>query len=170
MSVGQQNSDRTKRAVAGTDDWRALRSDVGGIAEAAVSQGRQFIDSAKGQATDYADKRKADVAQSVADLATSLRESTGSFEERPNIQAVVDSAAGGLEQLAESIRDRSFSEIFSDVETIVRRRPALFGATALALGFMAARFIKSTSEDLRDEQQQSPHASDRPSSSSRSRV
>ncbi len=74
MSVGQQGNEQSKRAGAGTDDWGALREDVGGIAEAAVSQGRHFIDSAKDHATDYADKRKADVAQSVADLATSLRE------------------------------------------------------------------------------------------------
>ncbi|WP_210485198.1 hypothetical protein [Microvirga antarctica] len=129
-----------------------MRTDVGGIADAAVSQGRHFIDAAKEQATDYAGKRKADVAQSVADLATSLRSSTSSFDERPNIQAVVDSAAEGLEQLADSIRERTFSEIFSDVEAVVRRRPMAFGIASLAVGFVAARFIKSTSEDLRDEQ------------------
>ena len=153
MGVGQQNSEQAKPSSVGTDDWGALRSDVGSIAEAAVSQGRQFIDAAKDQATDYADKRKADVAQSVADLATSLRESTSSFDERPNIQAVVDSAAEGLEQLADSIRQQSFSEIFSEVENVVRRRPIAFGVASLALGFIAARFIKSTSEDLRHEQE-----------------
>src|SRR6478752_5158341 len=124
MSVGQQGGDRVKRPGASGDDWGALREDVGGIAEAAVSQGRHFLDSAKDHATDYADRRKADVAQSVAALATSLRESTSSFEERPNIQAVVDSAAEGLEQLADTIRDRSFAEIFGDMEVMVRRRPA----------------------------------------------
>jgi hypothetical protein len=170
MSVGQQDSDQTKPSGAGTDDWGALRSDVGGIAEAAVSQGRHFIDSAKDQASDYADKRKADVAQSVADLATSLRESTSSFDERPNIQAVVDSAAEGLEQLAESIRDRSFADIFSDVENMVRRRPAVFGAAALALGFATARFIKSTSEGLRDGQQQNRNSPDRQAGSARQRA
>jgi hypothetical protein len=152
MSVGQQGNEQSKRAGTGTDDWGALREDVGGIAEAAVSQGRHFIESAKDHATDYAVKRKADVAQSVADLATSLRDSTRTFEERPNIQAVVDSAAEGLEHLAGTIRDRSFTEIFSDVEDVVRRRPATFGIAALAVGFVAARFIKSTSEDIRDNQ------------------
>jgi hypothetical protein len=155
MSVGQQGGDRVKRPGASGDDWGALREDVGGIAEAAVSQGRHFIDSAKDHATDYADKRKADIAQSVADLAASLRESTSTFEERPNIQAIVDSAAEGLDQLAGSIRERSFAEIFSDMETMVRRRPATFGVAAVAVGFVAARFIKSTSEDLRQAQSSS---------------
>lgn len=170
MGAGQQDSDHTKRSDAETDDWGALRGDVGSIADAAVSQGRHFLDAAKDQATDFADKRKADVAQSVADLATSLRESTSSFDERPNIQAVVDSAAEGLEHLADLIRDRSFANIFSDVESIVRRRPITFGVTALALGFVAARVIKSTAEDLRDEQNAQRRAVEGRSGSTRSRA
>ena len=135
MSVGQQGGDQVKRPGASGDEWGALREDVGGIAEAAVSQGRHFINSAKDHATDYADKRKPTLPNPVADLAASLRESTSTFEERPNIQAIVDSAAEGLDQLAGSIRERSFAEIFSDMETMVRRRPATFGVAAVAVGF-----------------------------------
>ena len=69
------------------------------------------------------DRRKDDVAQSVADFATSLRESTTSFEDRPNIRAFVDSAAEGLDQLADTIRQRSFADIFNEAEDIVRQRP-----------------------------------------------
>jgi ElaB/YqjD/DUF883 family membrane-anchored ribosome-binding protein len=121
------------------------------MAGAAVERGRFFIDSAREQATDYVDRRKSDVAQSVADFATSLRESTRSFDERPNIRAVVDSAADGLEQLADSIRERTFSDIFNDFEDVVRRRPATVAAVSVAVGFLAARFIKSTAEDLRQD-------------------
>src|SRR5919206_2398501 len=112
MGVGQQNENRQQNT--GSDDWNALKGDVGDMAGAAVERGRYFIDSAREQATDYADRRKDDIAQSVADFATSLRESTRSFDERPNIRAVVDSAAEGLEQLAGSIRERSFADFFND--------------------------------------------------------
>lgn len=155
MGVGQQSENGRKRHDAG-EDWDALRGDVGDIAGAAVEQGRHFLDTAREQATDYADRRKSDVAQSVADFATSLRESTRTFDERPNIQAVVDSAAEGLESLADSIRDRSFSEIFNDFEDIARQRPATVAAVSVAIGFLAARFIKSTAEDLREETYMSP--------------
>jgi len=149
MGVGQQNGNRQQDT--GSDEWDALKGDVGGIAGAAVERGRHFIDSAREQATDYADRRKDDIAQSVADFATSLRESTHSFDERPNIRAVVDSAADGLEQLADSIRDRSFADIFNDFEDVVRRRPATVAAVSVAVGFLTARFLKSTAEDLRQE-------------------
>lgn len=149
MGVGQQNGNRQQDT--GSDDWDALKGDVGEMAGAAVERGRYFIESAREQAADYVDHRKGDIAQSVADFATSLRESTHSFDERPNIRAVVDSAADGLEQLADSIRDRSFADIFNDFENVVRRRPATVAAVSVAVGFLAARFLKSTAEDLRQE-------------------
>jgi ElaB/YqjD/DUF883 family membrane-anchored ribosome-binding protein len=147
MGVGQQNSNRQQDT--GTEDWDALKGDVGDIAGAAVERSRYFIDSAREQATDYVDRRKDDVAQSVADFATSLREATHSFDERPNIRAVVDTAAEGLEQLADTIRERTFADFFNDFEDVVRRRPATVAAVTVAVGFLTARFIKSTSEDMR---------------------
>jgi ElaB/YqjD/DUF883 family membrane-anchored ribosome-binding protein len=149
MGVGQQDSEKSYQQNTQGDDWEALRDDVGDMAGAAVERGRYFIDAAREHATDYASRRKDDVAQSVEDFATSLRESTSSFDERPNIRAVVDSAAEGLEQLAENIRERTFTDIFNDFEGMVRRRPATVAAVSVAVGFLAARFIKSTAEDLR---------------------
>ncbi|WP_051435000.1 hypothetical protein [Microvirga flocculans] len=147
MGVGQQ--DTSRQHDDGSEDWDALKGDVGEIASAAVERSRYFIDSAREQATDYVDRRKDDIAQSVADFATSLRESTHSFDERPNIRAVVDSAAEGLDHLADSIRERTFADFFNDFEDVVRRRPATVAAVSVAVGFLAARFIKSTAEDLR---------------------
>ena len=147
MGVGQQNTNRQQDN--GTEDWDALKGDVGDIADAAVERSRYFIDTAREQATDYVDRRKDDIAQSVADFATTLRESTHSFDERPNIRAVVDTAAEGLEQLAGSIRERTFADFFNEFEGVVRRRPATVAAVSVAVGFLAARFIKSTAEDLR---------------------
>jgi len=147
MGVGQQNTNRQQDT--GNEDWDALKGDVGDIAGVAVERSRYFIDSAREQATDYVDRRKDDIAQSVADFATSLRESTHSFDERPNIRAVVDTAAEGLEQLADTIRERTFADFFNDFEDVVRRRPATVAAVTVAVGFLTARFIKSTAEDMR---------------------
>lgn len=149
MGVGQQNGNR--RQDSSGDDWDALKGDMGEMTEAAVERGRYFIETAREQATDYADRRKGDIAQSVTDFATSLRDSTHSFDDRPNIRAVVDSAADGLEQLADSIRDRSFADIFNDFEEVVRHRPATVAAVSVAIGFLTARFLKSTAEDLRQD-------------------
>jgi hypothetical protein len=148
MSVGYQNGGKNQQG-AESADWDTLKEDVGEIAGAAVARGRHFLDAARDQATVYVDQRKDAVAQSVADLATSLRESTTSFEDRPNIRAFVDSAAEGLDQFAESIRERSVADKINEAEQVARQPPALVAAVSVALGFLTARFIKSSAEGLR---------------------
>ena len=132
-------------AAAQGGDIKGVATDIAG---AAAEQGRQFLASARSQATGFADDRKNDAAQSIADLASSLRESGQTFGDRPNIQSFVGSAAEGLEQLAEGIRQRSFAEIYADVETFARARPVAVGVATVAAGFLLARFIKSTSQEL----------------------
>ena len=155
MSVGQQNTgkpnqdQRTSGAAEPPPDLGTLKDDVSQVAGAAVERGRQFVDSAREQATGYVEQRKGAVAQSVADLAKALREASQPFDDRPNIKAFVDNAAGGLDQLADTIRSRGVAEIYSDVEDILRRRPAAVAATTLAAGFLISRFIKASADKLR---------------------
>jgi hypothetical protein len=125
--------------------WDALKEDVGEMAETAMEQGRHIFDSAREQATGYVDQRKDQLAQSVADLANTLRQSGGGFDQ-PSIRAVVESAAGGLEQVAENIRARSFGDMVDNVETMVRRRPAVAAVATMTVGFLLARFVKASSE------------------------
>lgn len=163
MSVGHDNgqnrpNEQAKRTGPEGEDWNALKGDVGEIADVAVERGKHFLDSAKTQATDYVDKRKNDAAQSVADLAQSLRDATQDFQDRPNIRAFVDNAAGGLDQLADTIRERSFNEIFGDVEEVVRRRPMAVAAATMVAGFLVARFIKSSAEGIRHDNMQKRQA------------
>lgn len=167
MPVGSQNGGQTRPDLSspqrpGTsgdpqkpvEGWGDIKDDVGQIADAAVEQTRHFLDSAKVQAATFVDKRKDDAAQSVTDLAKSLRDTLKQFEDRPNIRAFADSAAEGLEQLAETIRSRSFNEIFGDVEQVMRRRPGMVAAASLVAGFLTARFIKSSAEGIRQAEMQ----------------
>lgn len=137
---------------AGVKDLKADASELTGlasdIASTAVNHGKQLIDAARGQATGFLDQRKNDTAQSISDLASSLRDSGKTFEDRPNILAFMGSAADGLEQLADGIRDRSFAEIYADAEDFARRKPLVVGAATLAAGFLLARFIKSSADEL----------------------
>src|SRR5215213_4740311 len=154
MSVGQQNTgnqnqDRRPTGVDQPADLNALKEDVSQVADVALERGRQFMDSARAQATGYVDQRKGDLAQSVADLASALREASKPFDDRPNIKAFVDNAAVGLEQLADTVRDRSVAEIYGDVEDILRRRPAAVAVATLAAGFLVSRFIRASAENLR---------------------
>jgi len=150
MATGQENRDNQQSATQnpgsgqGGADWDSLKGDVGEMAGAAMDQGRHLLDSAREQATGFVDQRKDDLAQSVVNLANSLRESGSAFEGRQQIRSLVDSAAGGLEQLADNIRGRSLADMLDDVKGLVRRRPAVAAAATMAAGFLVARFVKAS--------------------------
>ncbi|KAB1078779.1 hypothetical protein F6X53_13540 [Methylobacterium soli] len=126
-------------------DWRGLKGDVEDIADVAVERGRGLMDAARAQAQDYVERRKGDAAQSVNDLAKTLRDSSRTFDDRPNIKAFFDSAAEGLEQLGGSIEARSFTDFYEDAEAFARRAPVAVAVGTFVAGFIAARFIKSSS-------------------------
>ncbi|WP_188311964.1 hypothetical protein [Salinarimonas soli] len=150
MSVGQPNGDTTRgqsAGASGAETWDSVKEDVTELAGTAAERGRTFMESAMGQATDYVDRRKGDAAQSVEDIASSLRESGRAFDDRPNIKAFVDVAADGLEQLADSIRGREFADIYADIEDAARRRPVALAAVTTVAGFMLARFLKSSAQN-----------------------
>ena len=148
MTTAQQNGRRGKATAKGELD--ALKDDVGELAGTAAERGWSFVEAARASATDYADQRKTDAARSVGDLAGALRTSSSSFEDRPNIRAVIDSAADGLDQLAGTIGERSFGELYAEAESVARRSPATAAIAGAAIGFLVARLIKASSETLRD--------------------
>lgn len=132
-------------AASETADWKALKGDVEEIADVAVERGRGFVDAARAHATSYVEQRKGDAARSVTDLAKSVRDSSRTFDDKPNIRAFFDSAADGLEHLGSSIEQRSFSEFYEDAEAFARRAPVAVAVATFVTGFVVARFIKSTS-------------------------
>ena len=125
-----------------------VKAVAGDLKAAAFEQSRQLFEGARQQATSYADERKNDAADSVSGIASSLRETGKTFGERPNIQAFVDSAADGLEQLASGLRERSFTELYGEAEAYARRSPVTVGIVAAAAGFLLARFIKSSADEM----------------------
>lgn len=129
-------------------EWRGLKADVGDLADVAASRSRGFADAARAQAVQYVDQRKGGAAQSVTDLARSVRDSGKNFQDQPNIHAFFDNAAEGLDQLAGTIRDRSIEDLYRDLEGVVRRRPAVVAAATFATGFLIARFIKASAANV----------------------
>ncbi|WP_375455012.1 hypothetical protein [uncultured Methylobacterium sp.] len=132
-------------AAAGEQaEWRGLKGDVEGLADVAAERSRGLLDAARVQARSFVEERKNDAAQSVHDLARTLRDSSKDFDDRPNIKAFFDSAADGLSQLGGSMESRSFSDFYGEAEAFARRAPVAVAVGTFVAGFIAARFIKSS--------------------------
>jgi hypothetical protein len=132
---GDRDRDRARRHSPFDDEIAAFIDDL------LFGRGREFLEAARGHAADYAQRRKGDAARSVADIARSLRASGHAFDDRPHIRDFVDAAALGLENLADDIRNRSFREMYGEVEHFARRRPLLVAAAAGLAGFAIARWL-----------------------------
>jgi hypothetical protein len=146
-SLGPQGGKATGAAEPG--DLKTIATDVAGeIANAAAEGGRGLLQAAKGTATSFADQRKDTAAQSIADIAASLRDTGETFGEQPSLKAFVGTAADGLDQVANGLRDRTFAELYGDLEAMARRQPVTFGAGAAIAGFLLARCIKSSAEEM----------------------
>jgi hypothetical protein len=125
-------------------EWRGLQGDVENLAGVAAEQGRGLLDAARLQAQDYVERRKGEAAQSVQDLAQSLRGSGRDMADKPHVRAFFDSAADGLEQLGSSIERRSLGEFYGEAEAFARRAPVAVAVGTFVVGLLAARFIKSS--------------------------
>jgi hypothetical protein len=61
-----------------------------------------------------------------------------------------DKAAEKVERFASYLQERDTNQILSETERIAREKPAMFLASAFALGLAAARFFRSSPSQTRD--------------------
>jgi hypothetical protein len=89
------------------------------------------------------------IAGSIGDLAGALHSAAGDLErkDRTGVSRLAEETASGLERLSHKLRRKDFDTTLSEAEAFARREPALFLCAALAAGFMAVRFLKSSSSD-----------------------
>lgn len=169
MRAGQEQNSEANVPSTEDSQWTDLKHGMNDITDVVFEQGRNLAQAAREQVSAYAQERKSDLAQSVADFAGSLRESTQSFEGQPSLRAVTDIAVDGLEQIADNIEDFSFSDVWSDFENLARKRPFVVITASLAVGFLAARFIKSTATARENDTSASPKSQKKTSSQRPSR-
>jgi hypothetical protein len=81
------------------------------------------------------------VAEALHKTAQQLGE-----EDQGGMAQYVDQAATGLERFSHSLRERSLSSLVGQVEDFARQQPVAFIGTAALVGFLAARFLKSSAE------------------------
>jgi hypothetical protein len=126
-------------------------SQIGDAAQAAGRQAKHAASSIASQANEevrrLADRQVSVGADFVGQVAESVRSAAGSFDQNvPQLADLARGAAERLEDLSETIRDRSAAELLYATADFARRRPALvFGATALG-GFLLFRLLSTGAE------------------------
>jgi len=136
-----------KDAVSGaTGDAAANRARVHGGAETVVGE---FVDATREAIGSVLDEQKERAADRVSAIAEAVRRAGQCLDQAatPTIARYLSEAAGGIDAFSDTIRDRSWSELAADTADFARRRPTLFVAGAMALGFLAGRLLSAPASD-----------------------
>ena len=134
-------------------------SQVGQAAEQARQQGQQLAQQARQRAGEWAKRgneqvksqlsnQKHEASQRLTPVQTALRETGQQLRKQRQgpVAEYADKAADQVERFSGYLRETEVDEIMDEARGFARRRPALFLGSAVALGFLATRFLKSSSE------------------------
>lgn len=126
-----------------------VRRDVEDLVGRATDEMNQFSEAAKEYGASFAQRRKAGTADTISEIAGTLRETGSRLEDSPNLMSMVNNAAESLDDIAGKIRNRSFGDLYRDAEDFARERPMTVAAGAAIVGLVAARFLKSSGDRAR---------------------
>ena len=122
----------------------ASRSSASDAAEFSKDTAQEIWNDAKEGVRSAVDERQHAAADQIEEFADTLRGAAGADSSSPSAHMAVG-AADALERISRTLRSKEVGTIVHDVESIARRQPALFLGAAVAVGFVAARFLKTGS-------------------------
>lgn len=108
------------------------------------------LEDASTQAQDVASEAATDVQDRVVDesqqTADAARNAAEAFDANSLQAAALDHLAQNIEGVTDALRQKTVEGLADDVAVFARRNPLLFLGGAAAVGFAAARFLKSSPE------------------------
>lgn len=134
----------------GNDATNAPRA---GVIDAAKDKIQQLAGQARDTASQQAESRftsgKARATDALGSIAQSLHSTSQELrgKEQGKFGDYAEQAAAKAEELSQYLQTATLSDVATRVENFARREPALFIGSAFALGFLGARFLKSSQRD-----------------------
>jgi hypothetical protein len=109
--------------------------------------GSALWNDAKQTARSKLSEQQQAAAGSLGDFAGALRKSAEQLQggQHGSAARFAQTAASSLEQLSGALKNRDLESMVRDAEGFARRQPAAFFGAALVAGFLAVRFLKSSS-------------------------
>lgn len=134
------------------------------VAEQVQESAGQLIGQVRTQASTQLTTQKDRAAEGLGVVAQALRQ-TGE-QVRAQDQAMVaqylDGIAGQAERLSDQLRSQDLGQLAEATERFARRRPEVFVGAALAVGFLASRFFRSSGQQQGAESQYRAGTAERP--------
>jgi hypothetical protein len=101
-------------------------------------------------------KQKGTALGELDSVASALRQAGSALGDNSGVAAkLVTSLADRVESAGRSLDGKELGDIVDDVERFARRNPATFISGAIAVGFLASRFLKSSASAVQNRPQTS---------------
>jgi hypothetical protein len=108
---------------------------------------------AKDAASAQLNEHKQTAAGTLADFAQALRKAAHEGGGRDSgVAGFADVAADGLERFSGTLRSKDLNALMHDAESFARKQPIAFFGAAVAAGFIAMRFLKSSQRSRNSEE------------------
>jgi hypothetical protein len=108
---------------------------------------------AKDAASAALNEQKQTAAGTLADFAQALRKAAHEGgAQQSGVAGFAEVAADGLERFSGTLRSKDLNALAHDVESFARSRPIAFFGAAVAAGFIAMRFLKSSQRPRNSEE------------------
>jgi len=129
-----------------TSEHTPLADKAGQVAAQAGEKMGQAVDRAKEQTTSRLEDQRERVAASLYTTAHVLRQAGQQLREQdqPPIATLAERTAQQAERGSGYLRGRDVPGLLDDTEQLGRTHPVLFASSALALGLLGVRFLKSS--------------------------
>jgi len=118
-----------------------MQTDVRETAQNAVNQGKTFV-------TKQIDDRTTEIGQQVGTVADEIRKVGDQLRASGPAgfaAEYVDQGADAVDRVAQYLQDANTERLLGDLESVARQAPWAVAAVALAVGFAASRFLKTSS-------------------------
>jgi hypothetical protein len=118
------------------------------VGERVQHEAQRLTQQAKDQGQAMFQEQKLAMAEQVSGLASALHNTAEHLktQDQRAMAQYTEQAAEGLQRFSQTLKDRDLGSLMSQVENFARHQPGAFIGSAALLGFMAARFLKSSAE------------------------
>ena len=106
----------------------------------------QARETASGQVESRFSTGKTKATETLGSVAQTLKSSSQQLrdQQQAGIGKYAEQAANKIEEMSHYLENASLNDVATRVENFARREPAFFIGSAVALGFLSARFLKSS--------------------------
>ena len=144
LSHGQTGSD----TAASPRSTSGLSNSVSSTASELKDSAREIKDQAVDKARSMFSGQKDQAVGELSAVAQALHRTGSDLQsEHPTVGKFTHQTASKIESFVRTIEDKEPEQILSDVKRMARNNPAVFIGGAVALGFIAARFLKTSGPD-----------------------